>query len=470
MMTWPMIAILIVILFVVDFATVRFYKSEKGDYIEEVTKITETSNYQEAVLRIKSLISTGEELATSAGINISYLPDGKVYMYKHVNEDENGNPLSGAEPDAFDKIFKDTTDADNLTNKLTAALNIALKGLKDTDINIFDSVLTAKLTENELYTPYKLELVNTDTPSLGKTLEKEGYHTPIISKFEHILSLDSDSKIYYRFTCSPFNLIFKELSGILILEILALIIIIFSAFYLVKLNSALRKTEMFREEFTHLVTHNMNNPITIALASTEALQKMECAQVDERKSMYLSILNRQLSKLSEQVKSILSSCEVDAGSSNSSVEKIEIDLYQAVKSVADQMMVAHPEAKIGVNIAPDTTIEANPALFDEIVNNLVQNAIRYSDKAPDIIISYDVEKGGKEKLSFKDNGKGIPSDKLDSIFDKFFKVEKLSSTTGYGLGLHFVKQTVEQHGWDIDVDSTVGEGSVFTITLNPDSK
>ncbi len=470
LLTWPAIIIMVATLFIIDFFTVSIYRSERDDYEDMVKDFMTKANYQEAVLRLQSAVKDNGGEIVHAGFHLDYLPPqpgtsgtGNVIITKNIEE---GLDDPNESADDFERIFKESSTAKDVATKLAAGVNVALKGLRNPDLNVFDSVLVSFFESEKIYTPYKLELVFAESPELNTSIVTEGYHTPIVSRFVHELPQGTDAGSFIRFTSSPFRLISKEIAGILILELVALLLILLSAYYLSKLLVAMKKIEMFREEFTHLVTHNMNNPISIALASAEALEKMECSSKDEKKEMYLSIICRQLRKLGEQVKSILTTCQVNA-SDGEAVEKIEIDLYQSVKSVADQMTVAHPEASISVGIIPDTIIKANPTLFDEVMNNLIQNAIKYSDKAPVISVSHTAEADGKEKIIVKDNGKGIPADKLENIFDKFYKVEKLSSTAGYGLGLHFVKQVVDQHGWDINVKSTVGEGTEFTIVLNP---
>ena len=102
------------------------------------------------------------------------------------------------------------------------------------------------------------------------------------------------------------------------------------------------------------------------------------------------------------------------------------------------------------------------ATLSDILADVAANSIEAASATVFVTV---VEAVGRITLTVKDNGKGMPADALDSIFNRYYKVEQKSSIPGYGLGLHFVKQVIDKHGWGIHVDSTEGEGSTFTIII-----
>ena len=110
----------------------------------------------------------------------------------------------------------------------------------------------------------------------------------------------------------------------------------------------------------------------------------------------------------------------------------------------------------------DLTVQADRAHLSNIMNNLIDNAIKYSPGEAHVEIT-----ATPSAITITDHGMGIAADKLPHIYDKFYRVPTgdLHDVKGYGLGLFYVKTMVEKHGWSIDVSSVKGEGTTFTIIL-----
>ena len=122
---------------------------------------------------------------------------------------------------------------------------------------------------------------------------------------------------------------------------------------------------------------------------------------------------------------------------------------------------------IDTNIQERIVIKADKTPFANIINNLIDNAIKYSGDNINIYIE-----GTESKISFSDNGIGIPEKSMPYIFDKFYRVPhgNRQDVRGYGIGLYYVKSIITKMGWTISVKSKVGEGSVFTINFKSDEK
>ena len=110
----------------------------------------------------------------------------------------------------------------------------------------------------------------------------------------------------------------------------------------------------------------------------------------------------------------------------------------------------------------DLSVQADRAHLSNILNNLIDNAIKYSPGEARVEIN-----ATPSAISVTDHGMGIAADKLPHIYDKFYRVPTgdLHDVKGYGLGLFYVKTMVEKHGWSIDASSTMGKGTTFTIIL-----
>ena len=118
---------------------------------------------------------------------------------------------------------------------------------------------------------------------------------------------------------------------------------------------------------------------------------------------------------------------------------------------------------INVNIDDNIMVEADRTHLANVLNNLIDNAIKYSGDSVEITIT-----GNIQELSVRDNGIGIPSKSIPYLFNKFYRVPhgNRQDVRGYGIGLYYVKSILDKMGWTIEVKSTEGEGSVFTIKFS----
>ena len=137
---------------------------------------------------------------------------------------------------------------------------------------------------------------------------------------------------------------------------------------------------------------------------------------------------------------------------------------------AEEIAVAHSmrgdkDITIILDIPENTTIEADRTHLANVLNNLIDNAIKYSNDSVEITIM-----GDNKNLSVRDNGIGIPSKSIPYLFNKFYRVPhgNRQDVRGYGIGLYYVKSILDKMGWGIEVKSSEGVGSVFTIKFNKD--
>jgi signal transduction histidine kinase len=144
-----------------------------------------------------------------------------------------------------------------------------------------------------------------------------------------------------------------------------------------------------------------------------------------------------------------------------------VDLAQIVRSAADLFRAQAEEKKVGLEVAavPARVLGARDGLID-LVNNLISNAIRYTPSGGRVAVRL-ASDGARGVLTVSDTGIGIPSDELPRIFDEFFRGEKAKQTVqqGTGLGMTIAKRVVDMHGGRIDVESEVGRGTTFRVTL-----
>ena len=157
-----------------------------------------------------------------------------------------------------------------------------------------------------------------------------------------------------------------------------------------------------------------------------------------------------------------------AGYNRASSERVNLTAAVCRMAADMRMRETHVDVKCSVP-AEDLFIRAHPTLVAELVGNLLENAAKYTDKGS---ISVSISTRGKNAvLTIADTGRGIPKKDLKRIFNRFFRAENVSGVPGTGLGLSTVHEIVtRRYKGKIKVDSTLGKGTTFTITLPLDTK
>ncbi|HCN51928.1 MAG TPA: sensor histidine kinase [Chryseobacterium sp.] len=242
----------------------------------------------------------------------------------------------------------------------------------------------------------------------------------------------------------------------------ALIIILLVYVYSIYTIIQQKKFSELQKDFINNMTHEFKTPLSSILLASEALTKQDLVKENPKLKTYTSIITDQSYKLNNHIEKILNIARNDA--SGLSLKLQRIVLYPFITEIADSMKQKNENLTIRVEIEDTATIIADEFHFTNIVYNILDNAVKYCDTQPEILISSFKDSKGLY-LQFKDNGIGIPSKNIPHIFDKFYRVttKKSDEVTGFGLGLFYVKKVVQQHNWKISVENNPDKG--ITITL-----
>ena len=230
-----------------------------------------------------------------------------------------------------------------------------------------------------------------------------------------------------------------------------------------------KKLTEIKNDFINNMTHELKTPIaSISLAA----QMLGDESVNKSPSMMQhlgGVINDESKRLRFLVEKVLQMSMFDR--QKTVFKKKELDLNEVVEQIANSftLRVEHTGGKIYTDIgAVDSKIYVDEVHFQNVINNLLDNAVKYRkpDKPIDIYLKTWNE-GDKLYLSVRDTGLGIKKENLKKIFDKFYRVHtgNRHDAKGFGLGLAYVKTIVDQHEGEIHVDSDYGKGTTFTITL-----
>ena len=221
--------------------------------------------------------------------------------------------------------------------------------------------------------------------------------------------------------------------------------------------------ERMRKEFTANVSHELKTPITTIMGFSELLANPNIER--EKVTDFAYEINKEALRLRDIVGDIIELSSLDEGYET---EIEEIDVKSTVSEEIGKLQHKAEENQVTLEnrVPSSVTINGWNKVFSDVISNLLDNAIRYNKKGGYVKVDAK-ENNGKVEISVSDNGIGIPQDSIERIFERFYRVDKSRSreSGGTGLGLSIVKNGVERMGGEVSVKSSLGEGSVFTITL-----
>lgn len=401
----------------------------------------------------------------------TYIENGDSVVERHGTvsgiKDEDGNFVTTAtNKDGKTKIKKkplrrDRSYSNQMVNDMSQQMHANMDPFVDFNLAIMDSILTERLADRRIYP----EFVAVEVTNSNGDVIRANSHTPADASGYDVFSVcfNPDADMIYRAYMTPLTRhIFSEMAGVVVTVFLLIVIFSLAFHYLIHTVSRLRTIEEMKDDFVSNMTHELKTPIAIAYSANDALLNYDTANDPAKKETYLKIANKQLKRLSELVESILSMSMERRKTVKLKLETIQLQTF--IEDIcAAQRMRGDKEIAINVAVKPDVAIEADKTHLSNILNNLIDNAIKYSGERVAITVSCD-EKG----ISVSDNGLGIPAKSLPYLFNKFYRVPhgNCQDVRGYGIGLYYVKSIIKRMGWSITVKSKEGKGSVFTIKFN----
>jgi PAS domain S-box-containing protein len=230
---------------------------------------------------------------------------------------------------------------------------------------------------------------------------------------------------------------------------------------------ARRKVEdlsRLKDEFLSIASHELRTPVTSIKGYTQLAKTLIRENDLVTSEEYLDIALDQIDRMSRLILELLDVSRIETGRLEIRREPIEWTAF--VRDVV-QRHHAVSERRFQMNVTQSpTAVMGDRDRLEQVLGNLLENAVKYSPDATEIIVSVE-EKGDQIVTSVSDHGIGIPADELHQVFERFHRGRQVSSTNygGLGLGLYITKQIVERHGGTISVESREGQGTTFFFTL-----
>ena len=218
-----------------------------------------------------------------------------------------------------------------------------------------------------------------------------------------------------------------------------------------------------KSNFVTMASHEFRTPLTAIVSSADLLSNYKFVENQDRALRHISRIKSSVRNLTSILDEFLSVTRIEEGRIKPNLEKIDIQ-----KHLELFCKNAQGNTRPGQVIIYDHTghneISTDPVLFDNIVNNMVSNAIKYSPENSAIYLSSHVD--GMIRLTVKDNGIGIPENEQTQIFNRFYRASNVSNVQGTGLGLHIMKHYVEMLKGSVKLNSEVGKGTTVEVCFD----
>ncbi|MCZ2485307.1 sensor histidine kinase [Aquirufa antheringensis] len=228
-----------------------------------------------------------------------------------------------------------------------------------------------------------------------------------------------------------------------------------------------KKLALVKNDFINNMTHEFKTPITSISLATQLLQEELKPGKNESMLRYLGIIKEENTRLGQQVERVLQTAQMER--EEITLKRKSVDVAALIQHVAEinGPLLDSVNGVLSLQLADlPPHISLDEVHISNVLNNLVDNAVKYSPANPKVEIKAREQDQGIV-IEVKDQGMGMPKEALSNIFDAFYRVPtgNVHNVKGFGLGLSYVKKIVEAHGGKVNVKSKLGEGSTFEIYL-----
>jgi two-component system phosphate regulon sensor histidine kinase PhoR len=337
---------------------------------------------------------------------------------------------------------------------------------KLTDDEISDAISNA-LQKNNIKEPFEYCITDIYKTPIKRSA---GYRQDIVNSS---IELSPENSPFYQETLflsvyEDKNQVLREMLWMIIASVVFTSIIVLAFAVTVRTLFNQKKISEIKSDFINNMTHELKTPLATISLAIDALTNEKVIHDADKIKIYSSMIKEENKRMNSQVEKILQAARLEKEEIKLNLN--DIDAHQVINKIADNLALQIQEKKgiLKLNLrAANHTILADEVHFPNIIFNLLDNAMKYSNGEPHIDVETAVASGNMLQIKIKDNGIGMDKETQSRIFERFYRAHtgNLHNVKGFGLGLSYVKAIVDAHNGKIKVDSTPGKGSTFTISL-----
>ncbi len=333
------------------------------------------------------------------------------------------------------------------------------------DASILDHYLKTEFEYSNIQVDYEYAIYDCETDKMvfGKYINPAAKAKHDESKFQKY-----DEFTYYFGIIFPSKTMYilNNMNIWLISGFVLITAVIFFAYAVFIILRQKRLSEI-QKDFINNMTHEFKTPISTIGISADVLSNPEIIKDPIRLQNYTAIISDQNKRLKNQIEKVLQVASIEKNKLHLKLEKV--NLHELIKDVSNgfKLTVNDKDGQLSFQLDADNpVIMADKTHLTNVIYNLIDNAVKYSQDTPLISVrTFNLEQN--VHLEIRDQGIGFEKKYHQKIFDKFFRIPtgNIHNIKGFGLGLNYVKNIVDSHKWKIHVESKVNMGSQFVISI-----
>ena len=368
----------------------------------------------------------------------------------------------------FKESFKSALKFNNLddqafSNFMNMAITNMFPEMSKVDLNKLTEIFKKELKKRKLDSDFQFEIHDLLSNQQFYFPERNKNYKKVAESIVYPLGPYGNTQI--KVTISSFDhYIFSNMRWALFVSIFLVIFNAACLFYMLYTIIRQKQISEMRNDFVSNMTHEFKTPIATVSAAMEAIQTFREMGYEERTDKYIDISKKELKRLNNLVENILNISVYDKKDFGLNLE--EVNICNFIEECINKFQINNHDLHISFDYKEEFTIWVDKFHFQNAITNLIDNAIKYSEKIKVVEIRT-YRQNNNLIISVKDYGKGISKDQQKHIFEKFYRVHTgdVHKVKGFGLGLSYVKKIIEKHKGTISIKSSVGKGSEFFISL-----
>lgn len=343
---------------------------------------------------------------------------------------------------------------------------------KRIDVVFLDSVIRTELANDDVPKTYKFFISDNSGKILRFDHEPSTYERSLdTSKTDKTFlfpsnTLDEDLLLHLYFPKKS-NFLFTEMYQSFLISFTLMALIVVALMFMFRTIMTQHKLSEMKNDFISNMTHEFKTPISTISLACEALNDPEMLTTADASKPFVHMISEENKRLGVLVENILQSAVLDKGKIK--LKKEPVDLLEVLHTIIQNAKFRMKDSGGTIELMHSTErlfVETDKMHLTNVLNNLVDNAIKYSKPPAQIEIHIQID-GSTLYLEVRDKGIGIEKEHLDKIFDKLYRIPtgNIHNVKGFGLGLSYVKAIADLNNWKITVKSTWNEGSTFQLKM-----
>ncbi|MDH4471942.1 MAG: HAMP domain-containing sensor histidine kinase [Fluviicola sp.] len=351
--------------------------------------------------------------------------------------------------------------------------NVYMEPSKRINPVFLDSIIRNELKKDKLATDYEFVITEENNNPVTFVQKVARYNTELdtnkafgVTLFPN--SILEDKLVLHVSFPNTRSFVLKAMGSPLIISLALVVLIIVTITYMFRTILTQKKLGEIKNDFISNMTHEFKTPISTISLACEAMSDpgMMGGNV-QHSAPFVKMISEENKRLENLVEAILQSAVIDRGELR--IRNEEVPLVEVIREVAKaaSFRIAGNDGELVLDVPKEEVfVVADRMHVTNMISNLIDNAIKYSPNKIHVTVKLEV-KADKIVFSVSDKGIGIKREHIQKIFDKLYRVPtgNVHNVKGFGLGLSYVSALVTLFGWNIQVSSQYGEGSVFTVNI-----